>query len=176
MVFLDRYDRPWTPKYPGSLTVSPGDTCVFIKSATNPLWSHVKMDDDGRLGIISASRLVELPADAELENPSDDDVTDEAASLAAAAAEEQAAYDRDETEFVERTQAAEDAHMRAGSAEDEAPAAGQPAARKLHYLELGAWVQHTSGHYYTYYKGSEIIWWTGQGTGHSGETNEAVSF
>lgn len=47
-------------KYPRSLTVNPGDTCIFVESATNPLWSLVKMDD-GRTGLVSASRLQEVP-------------------------------------------------------------------------------------------------------------------
>ena len=44
-------------KYRGSLTVNPGDTCIFIGAATNPLWSRVKMDDDGRVGLVSASKV-----------------------------------------------------------------------------------------------------------------------
>jgi hypothetical protein len=44
-------------KYPGSLTVNPDDTCVFIKVESNPLWSRVKMDDDGRTGLVSASKV-----------------------------------------------------------------------------------------------------------------------
>jgi plastocyanin len=51
---------------PGSLTVEPGDTCVFIEHATNPLWTVVKMDDDGRRGLVSASRLVEIDEQASI--------------------------------------------------------------------------------------------------------------
>ena len=42
---------------PGSLTVKSGDTCLFIEAATNPRWSRVKMDDDGRVGLVSAGRV-----------------------------------------------------------------------------------------------------------------------
>ena len=42
---------------PGSLTVKSGDMCLFIEAATNPLWSRVKMDDDERVGLVSASRV-----------------------------------------------------------------------------------------------------------------------
>ena len=162
-------------KYPGSLTVSPGDTCVFIESATNPLWSHVKMDDDGRLGIISASRLVEIPAEADLEDPTDDE--------AAAAAEDEAHRDMEDERFMEATcsastegVAAPDGPPAIPPAAHAAAPAGPSAVRELHYLELGVWVRHTSGHHYTHYQGIEVIWWTGQGTGVSGVTNELVTF
>jgi len=63
-------------KYPRSLTVNPGDTCIFVESATNPLWSLVKMDD-GRTGLVSASRLQEVPLEevegGGLLDPSDED-------------------------------------------------------------------------------------------------------
>ena len=49
------------PRHPGSLTVNPGDVGFFIEAASNPLWSRVKMDDDGRMGLVSASRLEDLP-------------------------------------------------------------------------------------------------------------------
>ena len=59
---------------PGSLTVSMGDKCIFVEPATNPLWSRVKMSDDGRVGLVSASRL-EDDKDEEvlLGDPSEDD-------------------------------------------------------------------------------------------------------
>ena len=44
-------------KYPGSLTVTPGETCIFVEVCNNPMWSRVKMDYDGRMGLVSASRL-----------------------------------------------------------------------------------------------------------------------
>ena len=59
-------------KYPGSLTVVPDDLCIFIESATNPLWSRVRMDD-GRVGLVSTSRLEELKEEPPLPDPSDDD-------------------------------------------------------------------------------------------------------
>ena len=63
-------------KYPRSLTVNPGDTCIFVEPATNPLWSLVKMDD-GRTGLVSASRLEDVPLeDVEgggLPDPSDEE-------------------------------------------------------------------------------------------------------
>ena len=60
-------------KYPGSLTVTPGETCIFVEVCNNPMWSRVKMDDDGRMGLVSASRLEELPEEAPLPDPSDDE-------------------------------------------------------------------------------------------------------
>ena len=63
-------------KYTGSLTVNPGDTCVFVESATNPLWSRVKMDDDGRVGLVSASKLEEVKEEEALPDPSDEDMPD----------------------------------------------------------------------------------------------------
>ena len=64
-------------KQPGRLTVNVGDTCTFLEAATNPMWSHVKMDDDGRLGVVSASKLVEMEEEAVLENPTDSEQEDE---------------------------------------------------------------------------------------------------
>ena len=60
-------------KYPGSLTVTPGETCIFVEVCNNPMWSRVKMDDDGRMGLVSANRLEELPEEAPLPDPSDDE-------------------------------------------------------------------------------------------------------
>jgi hypothetical protein len=60
------------PQYPGSLTVDPGMQCIFIESTTNPLWSRVRMDD-GRIGLVSASRLEVLEEEPPLPDPSDDD-------------------------------------------------------------------------------------------------------
>lgn len=63
-------------KYKGSLTVNPGDTCTFLEPATNPMWSVVKMDD-GRTGLVSASRLEDVPVGDvegdELPDPSGDE-------------------------------------------------------------------------------------------------------
>jgi len=47
--------------------------------------------------------------------------------------------------------------------------------RTLHYLELSTWELHASGHYYAYYKGTELIWWTGATTGTT-STGELVEF
>jgi len=46
---------------PGSLTVKAGDMCRFVETATNPLWTRVKMDDDGRVGFVSTSRVRVCP-------------------------------------------------------------------------------------------------------------------
>ena len=58
-------------KYPGSLTVNPGEQCIFVEAANNALWSRVRMDG-GRVGLVSASRLEELK-DEHLSDPSDVD-------------------------------------------------------------------------------------------------------
>ena len=58
--------------HPGSLTVNPGDMCVFLEACTNPRWSRVKMLDDGRVGIVSASKMEEAPEE-QMADPSDDD-------------------------------------------------------------------------------------------------------
>ena len=42
---------------PGTLTVQPGDLCLFIEPASNPLWSRVKMLDDNRVGFVSQSKV-----------------------------------------------------------------------------------------------------------------------
>lgn len=87
-------------KYKGSLTVNPGDTCIFVQAATNPLWSHVKMHD-GRVGIISASKLEDMPEEDEpLPDPSDEELPDPsddegAAAPVAAAAEAEGAAEMD---------------------------------------------------------------------------------
>ena len=64
--------------HPGSLTVQPGDVCFFIAACTQPLWSRVKMESDWRIGIISASKLEEVPEEApQMEPmlpPSDDEM------------------------------------------------------------------------------------------------------
>ena len=65
---------------PGSLTVSPGDMCIFLGAATNPLWSRVKMDD-GRVGVVSASRLVDAPPEEALPDPSGDEDEDESLQM-----------------------------------------------------------------------------------------------
>ena len=107
--------------HPGSLTVQPGDVCFFIAACTQPLWSRVKMESDGRIGIISASKLEEVPEEApQMEPmlpPSDDEMLppsdDEDARMAAddAASEEVA-----DVQFVERVQAADAAAVEAEAA------------------------------------------------------------
>ena len=57
---------------PGSLTAAVGDMCIFLEKGTNPLWSRVRMDNDGRVGFISASRLEEINVEVMLD-PSDDE-------------------------------------------------------------------------------------------------------
>ena len=44
-------------KYPGSLTVKPGDMCVFIEACANPLWTRVRMDDDTRVGNVPTKKV-----------------------------------------------------------------------------------------------------------------------
>ena len=68
-------------RYKGSLTVNPGDTCIFVEPATKPLWSLVKMDDDGRTGLVSPSHLEDVPVGDvegdELPDPSGDEEDEE---------------------------------------------------------------------------------------------------
>jgi hypothetical protein len=92
-------------KYPGSLTVNPGDTCILVEPATNPLWARVKMDDDGRTGIISASKLEDVPEEAPLPDPSDDELPDPSDDEEAAAARG-AATDDDERLSLEAVESA----------------------------------------------------------------------
>ena len=47
-----------------------------MEAATNPLWSRVKMDDDGRVGLVSSSRLEDMPEEAPLPDPSGDELPD----------------------------------------------------------------------------------------------------
>ena len=106
-------------KYPGSLTVNPGDLCIFVQSCTNPLWSTVKMDDDGRVGKVSASRLEELPDEAEAD-PTDDegeaepDPTDDEAE---AVAEDEEARVQQDAAFAQRTREDEASRAEADAAE-----------------------------------------------------------
>ena len=107
-------------KYPGSLTVNPGDKCTFIESCTNPMWSRVKMDSDGRVGVVSASKLVDAPEETPdvLPDPSDDELPDPSD-------EEEERERRDEEEererrdeaFAERVRADEAAVVEADAAE-----------------------------------------------------------
>ena len=86
---------------PGSLTVKEGDTCTFLNAAINPKWSYVMMDDDGRMGVVSATKLEFLPPEEAMPDPSDsddDDDTEPGAAEAAPAAAEPAA---DETAAAE---------------------------------------------------------------------------
>ena len=138
-------------KYQGSLTVSPGDTCIFVETCTNPLWSRVKMDDDGRLGIVSASKLevvveetIPDPSDddadlpdpsddegaraeaelrAEMQPPSDDEDAAANAYVARMAVDDEAAREVDDAAFVERAQAEEAAARTEASAAQAAAAA-----------------------------------------------------
>eukprot|EP00966_Prymnesium_polylepis_P326044 7381976-Prymnesium_polylepis.1 len=96
-------------KHKGSLTVNPGDTCIFIEACTNPLWSFVKMDDDGRTGNVPASKLEDVPEEAEeMADPSDDDLEDPS--------DDDAQQARDEA-FVEATHADEAAALENDAAE-----------------------------------------------------------
>ena len=112
-------------KYPGSLTVSPGDICTFIESCINPLWTRVKMDDDGRVGIISASRLVDEP-DEVLPDPSDDEMPDPTDDEAEAEQHEQLDRERQDADFNERCQA-DAAAAAVADAEEEAAASAAAA-------------------------------------------------
>ena len=102
-------------KHAGSLTVQEGDTCMFVKAATNPLWSFVKMDDDGRVGVVSASKLEDLPEDMALADPSDSEEGDEAELEVAR---------ENETLFAQPPAAGEP--QAPAAAEPQAPAAAEP--------------------------------------------------
>ena len=97
--------------YRGSLTVNPGDTCTFLEACTNPLWSRVKMDDDGRVGIVSASKLKDIPEEELLPDPSDDELPDpsddeDARRMAVDDAASEAVADAQFTEHVKAADAA----------------------------------------------------------------------
>ena len=98
-------------KYPGSLTVNPGDKCTFIESCTNPMWSRVKMDSDGRVGVVSASKLVDAPEETPdvLPDPSDDELPDPS--------DEEEERERRDEAFAERVRADEAAVVEADAAE-----------------------------------------------------------
>ena len=117
-------------KYPGSLTVTPGETCIFVEVCNNPMWSRVKMDDDGRMGLVSASRLEELPEEAPLPDPSDDeqmpnpsdDDTDAHEEARITTADDAQAEAIEEEAFVERGRVAEAARAAAEAAQQAAAA------------------------------------------------------
>ena len=113
-----RSAQVYKQKHPGSLTVNPGDMCIFIESCVLPLWSRVKMESDGRIGIISASKLedfVEVPEpemlppsdDDEMQPPSDDEDAAANAYAARMAVDDEAAREVDDAAFVERAHTAE---------------------------------------------------------------------
>ena len=88
---------------------------------SNPLWSRVKMHDDGRVGIISASKLEDAPEEEMLPDPSDDEQLPDEAT---AAVEDAMAEDISEEAFVERNHATEaaralaEANQQAAAAEE----------------------------------------------------------
>ena len=108
-------------RYVGSLTVQPGDMCTFLEHMSNPLWSRVKMHDDGRVGIISASKLEDAPEEEMLPDPSDDEqLPDEAMRMTV---EDAAAEDILEEAFVERSRTTDAA--RAGAEADQQATAAE---------------------------------------------------
>eukprot|EP00966_Prymnesium_polylepis_P335437 7390795-Prymnesium_polylepis.2 len=125
-----RSAQVYKEKYPGTLTVQPGDTCIFIDACTLPLWSRVKMENDGRVGIISASKLEEIaevaPEPEPTLAPSDDEEPEDEASTAAMEEDDEEPADEASTaameeeidaQFVEATRADEAAHEEADAAE-----------------------------------------------------------
>ena len=108
-------------RYVVSLTVQPGYMCTFLEHMSNPLWSRVKMHDDGRVGIISASKLEDAPEEEMLPDQSDDEQLPDEAT---AAVEDAMAEDISEEAFVERNHATEaaralaEANQQAAAAEE----------------------------------------------------------
>ena len=118
--------------HPGSLTVNPGDMCVFLEACTNPRWSRVKMLDDGRVGIVSASKMEEAPEE-QMADPSDDDeeMKDPTDDEAQEEREQQIQRDQADEQFNERCHANEEAAVlqaEVTDAETEAAAAYAAAA------------------------------------------------
>ena len=105
-----RTSQVFKEHHPGSLTVNPGDMCVFLEACTNPRWSRVKMLDDGRVGIVSASKMEEAPEE-QMADPSDDDeeMKDPTDDEAQEEREQQIQRDQADEQFNERCHANEEA-------------------------------------------------------------------